>query len=217
MQLARIWNLVAGCLDGEVWASLAHKTVVWMPAHGSRASIGRAVKSDGSAVSWVDWRSNRLVDVLAKAAAHRWAVPERAKRFVRNATSLYEFSAGLVGNTAYASNHFARTELTDDGAVTKTLRDSLPPPKRQRAPYLPRRAGPPEHQATAAAPAPSGAAAAAQQKKATRQRGSQAANEARFIRTWHLDLASRVAAPREGPTASERLAALRLRVLSRKA
>jgi len=217
MHMARIWNLIAGCLDGEVWSNLAHRTVIWMPAHGSRASVNRAVKSNGCPVSWVDWRSNRLVDSLAKAAAHRWAVPESTKQFVRDAIRLYEFSAGLVGNAAFASNHYQHTDFTDNGVVTRYLRDSQPPPVRRQAPAQAAGPGtaaasaPPT--ATAPASASSSSTAAPPHRRPLGTRHLEAERDARFLHTWHQEMATQTRAPREGPTAAERLAALRLRVL----
>ena len=42
--------------------------------------------------------------------------------------------------------------------------------------------------------------------------GEAARQEARFIQNWHLDMAAKPRAPPQGPTAAERLEALRLRV-----
>ena len=55
---------------GEDVATLAFKDkLVWLPAHKSSSAIGEAKLSNGVRLSSVDWRANRLVDMLARVAA----------------------------------------------------------------------------------------------------------------------------------------------------
>ena len=100
--LARLWRLVAGCLDGAF--DTASHSLVWMPSHGSRASVGAAQKSNHTPVSELDWRANRLVDQVAKAAAGGSRVTAVCKQ-VDAAASGFRFLAARVGVATYRSNH----------------------------------------------------------------------------------------------------------------
>ena len=91
--LARLWRLVAGCLDGAF--DTASHSLVWMPSHGSRASVGAAQKSNHTPVSELDWRANRLVDQVAKAAAGGSRVTAVCKQ-VDAAASGFRFLAARV-------------------------------------------------------------------------------------------------------------------------
>ena len=52
----------------------------WMPAHTAEGSIGRVTTSDGTMLTALEWRANRLVDALAKSAA----VPNRLQGSTRS-------------------------------------------------------------------------------------------------------------------------------------
>ena len=99
---ARLWRLVAGCLDGAF--DTASHSLVWMPSHGSRASHGAAQKSNHTPVSELDWRANRLVDQVAKAAAGGSRVTAVCKQ-VDAAASGFRFLAARVGVATYRSKH----------------------------------------------------------------------------------------------------------------
>ena len=43
--------------------------LVWMPAHTSTGAVREAKLSNGTRLSMLDWRANRLVDALAKISA----------------------------------------------------------------------------------------------------------------------------------------------------
>ena len=59
--------------------------VVWMPAHKTHLAIGSVHLSNGVPLSATDWRANRLVDCLAKAAAKSLAAPRDVSAFLRSA------------------------------------------------------------------------------------------------------------------------------------
>ena len=80
---ARVWRLIFEALEGA--AEIAASELCWMPAHKSIGAVGIALKSDGTAVTFTEWRANRLVDCLAKTAAAFDRVPPAALRKVRAA------------------------------------------------------------------------------------------------------------------------------------
>ena len=75
--LARIWYGVRSALDGEFETLVQSGKLVWMPAHCIPAAVKQVALSDGSRLTMVDWRANRLADGLAKLAARqRITVPK---------------------------------------------------------------------------------------------------------------------------------------------
>eukprot|EP00959_Pyramimonas_sp_CCMP1952_P404714 8481778-Pyramimonas_sp.AAC.1 len=60
--LAQVWSRISTVLDGDVAVLVTSGKLTWMPAHGTTAVIGTAPRSDGVAVTAVDWRANRLAD-----------------------------------------------------------------------------------------------------------------------------------------------------------
>ena len=221
---ARLWKLIGGCLDGTTWQEAA-KSVTWMPAHGSRAVIGTALKSDGTAVTARDWRSNRLADALAKAAAARFRVPHDARHVVKTALRAYEHAAMVAGMVTHASNNHYVSTTTPDGAYAhRKRRDALPPAKTSglaeaKTSRPTATAAPPA--ATAAptpAPAPSTSGTTAPKNGNSARTALQSAlarQDARFLQTWHRDMAARPRAATAGLSAQERLQALQLRVRAR--
>ena len=83
--LARIWHMAASALDGDL-ASVADK-LVWMPAHCTLAAVGEHKLSDGSRLSCLDWRANRLADAAAKGAASTVAQPLELGKLLRDAAA----------------------------------------------------------------------------------------------------------------------------------
>ncbi len=83
-RLARVWRRIHTVLEGQTTTALDR--LRWMPAHGSAASIGRALKSDGRPVTALEWRANRLVDALAKHAAGFDRVPSKTLEAINHAT-----------------------------------------------------------------------------------------------------------------------------------
>ena len=98
-----------------------------MRAHGAAHTICVAVKSDGVPVSALDWRANRLIDALAKAATSDSRISAGAIRLVGNADAAAEYVAGLAGATARAANTCVQHTMRDDGSLARTVcRDSRP-------------------------------------------------------------------------------------------
>ena len=96
-----------------------------MPAHKSKGAIGSVTKSDGSTVTFVEWRANRLVDVLAKLAAAFDRVPPAALKQVRDASTAVEHSLAKLGAVTYARNHHKVAFVKPDGSQGwRTHRDS---------------------------------------------------------------------------------------------
>ena len=98
-----------------------------MPAHCTTAAIGYRVKSDGSTVTALDWRANRLVDRLAKLGAQGQCVPDAAVKLVLSAACAAEYYAATVGTVNYCANNHIVSEAREGGSLRQiTLRDSLP-------------------------------------------------------------------------------------------
>jgi len=283
---AAIWRLIGGCLAGTSWQEAA-AMVTWMPAHGSRTSVGSALKSDHTPVTGTDWRANRLADALAKAAAARFRVPGDVRRTVSVAMKAYEHTAAVVGVATRASNNHLVSATNPDGSYAlRRLRDAAPPARGTR-PTSARSARPAQAPGKApATPAPTasgqlaptnplaqardglasegslggshpahvvgldhsehggnrasivfGQPATANPRTQTRDglasevspgpaapqarpgaptrsalQGAAAVHEARFIQAWHREMAARPRAPATGPSARDRLEALRLRI-----
>jgi hypothetical protein len=115
----------AAVVVGDLEVLTRRETLVWIPAHLSRAKALAAMRSDGRPVCLRDWRANRLVDVVAKRAALALAVPRRDAQRVRIAAGLLRVEAGVLGVVTQAANNFKRTVVTASGAsVTTVERDA---------------------------------------------------------------------------------------------
>jgi len=238
--LARVWKLIATSLDFRVPHEWATRDFKWMPAHTTRAAVGVALRSDGRPVSYLDWRTNRVVDKVAKAAAARGRAPLAQRQLVTEACQAVEFSAALLGMTTHAANNYVTTEWRPDGSAHSLVRrDSQPPAYLARGRGTrPKATGPRAPPPALPAPAPARAQRDAENtrleqlhrarldhQKAAKTRAKQAteqhedAQEARALATWHLDKAAAAAPERQPgrPTAAQRLEALRLRVVARSA
>jgi len=127
--LARLWGMIYQTLDGGISPGEVEKVLTWMPSHGSKAVIGHALKSDGTPVTARDWRANRLVDALAKAAAGRGRVEDSIKAFWDGAGEAVEFCAATLGMVTFAANNFRESSLRADGSyVYAHRRDACPIP-----------------------------------------------------------------------------------------
>ena len=123
--LARIRVEVFRILADVGMPASINATLKWMPAHGSQNTIGRATCSDGSIVTAVRWRPNRLADLLAKNAAMPARIPAKARRLIGIAAEAVEYSLVKLGVVTYAANHFAdRMHLPDGTTTTVILRDA---------------------------------------------------------------------------------------------
>jgi hypothetical protein len=130
MRLARVWRMTFGVLEDQ--AELAASRLEWMPAHTAMAAIGVAKKSSGRTVTARDWRANRLVDVLAKAAAVFDRIPPGFMKRVEAAGTLAEHAAAMLGVVTRAANNYKVEFVRSDGSTAcKNVRDSCPPPRRE--------------------------------------------------------------------------------------
>jgi len=233
--LARLWRLIFAALDGAAPAGSLHKTFVWLPAHRSRQAVGQVLRSDGQFLSLVDWRANRLVDLLAKAAAGRHRVPKSTMKLLADAAATVSYAAALLGVVTHAANNYAETSWRADGsAVVVRHRDAMPLPfndsrrhqAMRRADAAPRAASRndkpddkplPTTAPVAPLPASDGTAPATHgrsQAAAVLQRRQE--DEQRGVQAWVKDLARRNLQPaHDAGHAPERLAALRERIAAK--
>ena len=172
-QLARVWSNISGALDGRIDKLISDKVLVWMPAHKSASAIGSVCKSNGSLVTARDWRSNRLVDGLAKHAAAQGAAPKATVDLVDSAESLARHAAAQLAVATFNANH-CQTEISKPDGTTAmcTRRDSQPAPAAARSKQLkPLKAPAAKHAGTAVGTA---AASAAQAPSESDTSGSEA-------------------------------------------
>jgi hypothetical protein len=123
--LARIWLLIANRLDGNLDCLADHKMLVWQPAHLTLAALGVARLSDGTKLTPVDWRANRLVDQLAKMSA-QWGVDSKhVTAFLDKAWLATQQAACTLGNVTYLANNFVAPFVGEDGStIQRVYRDS---------------------------------------------------------------------------------------------
>ena len=221
-RLGRTWSMVLGALDHEL--GKASSRTVWVPAHIScaRMMASPPLTSQGIALSWIQWRANRLADVLAKAAAARDRLPEKIFKWIKDAQQLHQHQAAVLGLATHAATHFERRVVDPHGqTVTHLIRDSAG--QRPRRPRTWRRYQP---QQASQAIAPSAMAPrdmaerppAPLGPRAKRRRLTQVYLQQRQIssaRQVATHLAATSLAPSAGPPASDRLAALRERIRAR--
>ena len=131
MRLARTWHHIAQFLNNDLSLLCRQGSLTWMPAHQPESSIGRACKSNGRTLTALEWRANRLVDTLAKAAANKGAPPRSHVQLLVSAEALVKHKLGQLGAATHAANNFEEETLLDSGVtVKKTRRDAqLPPTK----------------------------------------------------------------------------------------
>ena len=128
--LARIWNGIAGALDGDVHRLVRDRLLTWLPAHQSSAAIGNRLLSNGREMSAADWRANRLVDALAKQAASIRQAPQAITSIIGSGRAASRHAAALLGQVTHAANHCQVSEELPDGTiVVKTRRDTAPRPR----------------------------------------------------------------------------------------
>ena len=94
--LAQIWLQIATTLGADVSTMITGRHLIWMPAHGAVASIGKAVRSDGRAVTAKDWRANRFADALAKLAADGGQRCSAAQALLATAEKLVKHEAAVL-------------------------------------------------------------------------------------------------------------------------
>jgi len=68
-QLARMWKAIAANLGADISALVLHGRLTWIPAHLPYSAVGERTLPCGARLTAIDWRANRLVDMLAKLGA----------------------------------------------------------------------------------------------------------------------------------------------------
>ncbi len=215
--------MIFNVLDNVDAQTLINKSIVWMPAHCSTAAIGRRERSDGRTVSAIDWRSNRLVDGLAKMAARLHVAPRVATKMLQHALQASEYLAASLGAITYAANRHKVSVMREDGTMhDTTIRDSDPghrPSVKKASPCA-------SHSCTASSSLSTGAPASSSvgefSTKTQHSRKMQGLakmastrSEVQFQEWWLKSRDTRFfhAAPAE--EASRRIEALRLRIIAR--
>jgi hypothetical protein len=124
--MAGVWTLIGAALDGDLAASVEQGKLLWMPSHLAHATAAAARKSDGSPVSVLDWRANRLADAVAKSAAGAPASTLNAVRCLKSAgDALLEEAAVLGAVTRAANTHRTQIVTASGNCVTVIKRDSI--------------------------------------------------------------------------------------------
>ena len=78
----------------------------------------------------IDWRSNRLVDILAKQGASINAPPEHTVKLLKSAVALVKARAAKLGEATFHSNNCMLPVVDENGDTKlKPHRDSVPRPK----------------------------------------------------------------------------------------
>ena len=132
--LARVWVAISEAMDIDITALHEQGNLVWVPAHKSIKCVGEAKCSDGTRLSMIDWRANRLVDMLAKIAAGHLQASEHTTQLLTSIDAAVSYSACLLGVVTHAANNLHTTVTLDGGKeVNKVLRDSADKPRLKRS------------------------------------------------------------------------------------
>ena len=110
---ARIWNLIAEVLNGSF--DELRRSLVWLPAHTSVDACRERKRSDGRKLSVVDWRANQLCDKLAKRAAAKTAARDRAMAELEDAKEALLHHGAILGRATHAANNCMRNVQLADG------------------------------------------------------------------------------------------------------
>ena len=132
--LARIWRLIRQAIDVDIASLVDGGLLAWVPAHKTLKAVGEAKDSNGNRLTIVDWRANRLVDMLAKLAAEAAQASKHTILLLKSAEAAAAHAACLLGVVTHAANNYVEVTVQADGEVTKrTLRDSTDRPRKKRA------------------------------------------------------------------------------------
>jgi hypothetical protein len=218
---ARIWKQISKCTGGcyrELFDAL-----VWMPSHTSNADGSNRIKSNGSAISTAEWRANQLADTLAKRGALVSPLRETADKLIKTAGVAIRQSASRLGVVTLAANAHVIEGMKADGTKYSVFkRDSTPMPQalaktrdecRQRAvnAIVGKQLVPPT---PPRATAPLVPLTFVQAKGQKRRAEAAAVKLAEDEHLKHLVAATAARGTSQPASATDRLAALRLRVLA---
>ena len=122
--LARIWNVIATCLDDDLHQLPQKGLIRWIPAHLTEAAIGTVLPC-GRKFSATDWRSNRLADALAKSVAKNHAISAKAQELIAAGSIATQHACALLGVVTHAANNKEVTAWRKDGTeYIRSIRDS---------------------------------------------------------------------------------------------
>jgi len=124
---ARIWKQITECTGGSYKELL--NALVWMPSHMSSLDSSCRSKSNGRLVSTAEWRANQLADTLAKRGALVSPLREEADKVIKTAGLALRLSASRLGTVTFAANnHVIEGAKADGTKMSITKRDSTPIP-----------------------------------------------------------------------------------------
>jgi len=219
---ARIWVEITA-LTGGSYKTLLHN-LVWMPSHTSASLENVRVKSNGKRLTTYEWRANQLADTLAKTGALVSPLRDEANKVINVAGDALQQAAARLGVVTFAANAHTVEGVKEDGtAYTLTKRDSSTLPvalaklrdetrTRRTAELVAKAANPPAVVLAAAPLVP----LTREQERGLKRRTEVATR--RLAEGAHLQLVVAGVAARATPqpdSATDRLAALRRRVLAR--
>jgi hypothetical protein len=128
---ARIWNLIAQALEGDV--TKFADTLIWMPAHQNTSAIGNRTRSDGKRLSCIDYRANRLVDRLAAHFIKPTVDARKGEKLVTDVKEAAVAALATLGEVTWKANHCKLQKVDEEGKeVTKVCRDSSDRPAKTK-------------------------------------------------------------------------------------
>ena len=196
-----------------------------MPAHQTTASVGERKLSNGTRLSMVDWRANRLADGLAKQSAAETRASLRCRRLLVAAVPAVKHAATLLGRITHGANNLVTYECGQDGRQVKVVkRDATQAEVRRKRKASPRSVGTAQNPPTAVLPVVGTSSVALppplkcpRRSRATgRPSSSSRSTDDDLLRRRMGEIGATLAAPVGKPSAAERLAALRARLASSK-
>ena len=123
-KLARTWAMILQAVEDGM--DRVRDQVTWIPAHVT-ASRMRALPprtSTGTPMTWRQWRANRLVDMVAKAAAEQTRLPPEAKELMRKADALNTHAAAV-----FWGGHPCSQQRREGGRATRREPSRQEPPR----------------------------------------------------------------------------------------
>ena len=114
---ARIWGMILNILDSDKQVIACAEKLFWMPSHIARCDIGQSTKSDGTAVSALDWRANRLADAAAKQSAMANRPPSQVRERLKFLQQAYSDGIVALATVTHAANYHQVTTLDETGAI----------------------------------------------------------------------------------------------------
>eukprot|EP00973_Karenia_brevis_P084155 11677824-Karenia_brevis.AAC.1 len=210
-----------------------------MLAHMSVGDIQWQCDSKGAMITPLMWRANRLVDFVAESAACDGRLPQWLTRHIDEVAQVVQHSAARLGHVTYLANHHVVSVTSEvNGSWSEhVVRDAaaIRPQRRRSQPTDGREGQPPETscimtsreryplalgtlagsgRSRSSLPRSRAADGPGQRNRAASARHAKAQQrcEQQCLQDW---LRSRSLTSPGGPTASERMAQLRHRVLAR--